>query len=692
MLPISKKICLASFLLLWIVTCNTIRGHQLQTPQKEVASRDSIPKSILNSVYSLGDVVITAKEVNRGLIAPQVLSKEELKTMNSLSVADAIRFFSGIQLKDYGGIGGIGTLDIRNMGTNPMNVFYNGIQLKNSQRGQIDLGVFSLDNIDNVQLYNGQKSQIFQSAKEFGYSGSIYLTSRRPEFKEGDQANMKASLKAGSFGMFNPSVLFEYKISDDISASFSGEWTNANGRYKFNYRRKDQRGDIVFDTTAVRQNGDINSTRLEAGLYGIIDGGKWTIRAYNYNSEKGIPGAIVNNEFRPGERLFDRMSFIQATMDKRISEKFHSSLNMKYSNEYTPYTSYETYTDNKYYQKEFYFSSANLYSILENWDLSLSVDFQYNNLDATYNRVENEKTFPSPTRYSTWVSGATSFEWWKLKAQTSMLLNLANHKVKQNDTPRNKSVFTPSVIVVFKPFDKHELSLNAYLKQMFRMPTFNDLYYTDMGNPFLKPEHSTQYNVGIKYSKDPKFDFWKNFEIESNAYYHEIKDKIIAYPRGMKYIWEILNLGKVEVKGINVSMGNIFEVAPQMYVNLKARYTYEEAQDFSNRQDSYYGHQIPYIPLHSGSAMVALKYHGWSAFYSFIYTGERYNQQENFYFNYTQPFYTSDLALVKEIEMKNHRRLKLSAEINNLFSQDYDVILNYPMPKINYRFTISIEL
>ena len=31
-------------------------------------------------------------------------------------------------------------------------------------------------------------------------------------------------------------------------------------------------------------------------------------------------------------------------------------------------------------------------------------------------------------------------------------------------------------------------------------------------------------------------------------------------------------------------------------------------------------------------------------------------------------------------------------EINNLFSQDYDVIINYPMPKRNYRFTLSIEL
>ena len=37
----------------------------------------------------------------------QSLSGEQLKKLNSLSVADALRYFSGIQLKDYGGIGGI---------------------------------------------------------------------------------------------------------------------------------------------------------------------------------------------------------------------------------------------------------------------------------------------------------------------------------------------------------------------------------------------------------------------------------------------------------------------------------------------------------------------------------------------------------------------------------------------------------
>lgn len=36
--------------------------------------------------------------------------------------------------------------------------------------------------------------------------------------------------------------------------------------------------------------------------------------------------------------------------------------------------------------------------------------------------------------------------------------------------------------------------------------------------------------------------------------------------------------------------------------------------------------------------------------------------------------------------------LKVTAEVNNVFDQAYDVVLNYPMPMRNYRFGIAIEL
>ena len=58
-------------------------------------------------------------------------------------------------------------------------------------------------------------------------------------------------------------------------------------------------------------------------------------------------------------------------------------------------------------------------------------------------------------------------------------------------------------------------------------------------------------------------------------------------------------------------------------------YTYQKAQDLTDPSDSYYGGQIPYIPWHSGSAIVTLGWRGWELNYSFIYTGERYDASAN---------------------------------------------------------------
>ncbi|MDR1526123.1 MAG: TonB-dependent receptor plug domain-containing protein, partial [Dysgonamonadaceae bacterium] len=133
----------------------------------------------LDTTLTLKEVVVVGDRY-REVIPSQRLSGEKLEALSSFSVADAIRYFSGVQIKDYGGIGGLKTVDIRSMGTNHSGVFYDGIQLGNAQNGQIDLGKFSLDNIEEISMYNGQKSEIFQAAKDFGSAGTVYLRTRRP--------------------------------------------------------------------------------------------------------------------------------------------------------------------------------------------------------------------------------------------------------------------------------------------------------------------------------------------------------------------------------------------------------------------------------------------------------------------------------------------------------------------------------
>lgn len=243
----------------------------------------------------LEEVVVTTHKQANDIIPAQILSGDELRKLNSNSVADALRYFSGVQIKDYGGVGGIKTVNIRSMGTNHTGVVYDGVELGNAQNGQIDLGQFSLDNIETISLYNGQKSEILQPAKDFGSAGSIYMRTRLPKFESGETYHARGTIRTGSFDLINPSALVELKLSSRVNASLSAEWINSSGKYKFRYRRVNPAGELAYDTTAVRQNGDINATRIELNINGSFRTGNWNLKAYNYNSERGVPGAIVNN-------------------------------------------------------------------------------------------------------------------------------------------------------------------------------------------------------------------------------------------------------------------------------------------------------------------------------------------------------------------------------------------------------------
>ncbi|HBL32389.1 MAG TPA: TonB-dependent receptor [Porphyromonadaceae bacterium] len=655
-----------------------------------------------DTLHNLPEVVVTAKSYKE-VIPAQKLTGEELKALNSFSVADAIRFFSGIQIKDYGGIGGLKTVNIRSMGTNHVGVFYDGIQLGNAQNGQIDLGKFSMDNIEEISLYNGQKSDIFQPAKDFGSSGSVYLRSRTPSFEGNKKHNLKAVFKTGSFELINPSILYEYKINDNVSASVNGEFINSSGKYKFRYKRVfPGTYEVMYDTTAIRQNGDIRSIRLESGLYGTLPSGYWKWKAYYYDSERGIPGAIVNNVFKRSQRQWDRSFFTQGSFQKKFSAGYEILVNVKYAYDYMRYLNPDTtlmLIDNTFHQREGYLSVAQRYAITPNWDVSLSADVQYNTLTSDMDG------FVFPKRLTSLIALATAAELGNFKMQGSVLATFVRERINSGNTAADDSVraapdkrqFTPAFFLSYKPFRDKNFNIRAFYKYIFRMPTFNDLYYTDIGNINLKPEFTHQYNLGFQYNKTYKTGFVKEWLWQTDAYYNEVTDKIVAVPKGSgQYRWMMMNLGYVEIRGVDIAASAVTEPVKDVFLNMKLSYTYQKAQDFTRRksellQRSTYGGQIAYIPWHNGSLIASVLYKSWQLNYSFIYVGERYHSSANIRTEYEQPWYTNDVAIIKKFRFRN-TDIRLAAEINNLFSQDYEVVLNYPMPERNYKLSLTVEL
>lgn len=222
------------------------------------------------------------------------------------------------------------------------------------------------------------------------------------------------------------------------------------------------------------------------------------------------------------------------------------------------------------------------------------------------------------------------------------------------------------------------------------MPTLNDLYYTFIGNKNLNPEYTNQYNAGITYERNLKGLWLKRLELQADAYFNQVDDKIIAMPTSNQFRWTMLNLGYVEIRGVDAAIQGYWNMG-SVELSTRLNYTYQKAQDFTDPGSRYYGGQIPYIPWHSGSFILNGSHRGWDWNYSFIYTGERYESVANIIENYAQPWYTHDISGSKIFRIKE-KKLQITAELNNIFNQQYEVVQCYPMPGINFKIKIKFTL
>ena len=152
----------------------------------------------------------------------------------------------------------------------------------------------------------------------------------------------------------------------------------------------------------------------------------------------------------------------------------------------------------------------------------------------------------------------------------------------------------------------------------------------------------------------------------------------------------MVNLGKVDIKGIDVT-GNVqLQPCEKLRINLSGNYTYQRALDVTDKEGKTYKHQIAYTPRVSGSGQIAIETPWINFSYSMLYAGKRYCLGQNISEN-RLPSYT-DLSLSAYRDF-NIRKLRLTAnvEVLNLLNKNYEIVKNFPMPGRSVRGTLKIS-
>ncbi len=638
--------------------------------------------------HSIQEVTISEKYLNsevRSTTPLQILSAKIIEQLHVLQVSDALKYFSGVTVKDYGGIGGLKTISVRSLGGNHTAVSYDGITLTDCQTGQIDLGRFSLENVDILSLNSGQSDNIFQPARLFASASVLNIKTLTPKFSNSKKINGKISLKAGSFGFLNQALTLEGEISKKVSATFSGEWLSADGKYPYTLYN----GSNV--SNEIRQNTDVQNLRLEGTVYSNFSQNETAyIKVYFYQSERGLPGATIlyNAESSSKQRIWDHTFFTQAHYEKEFSKSWLFQTNAKFNSGYLryldpTYQNSEGKLENSYEQTEYYASGSVLFRAFENLSFSASTDGSISSLSSDL------ANFVFPTRYSWLTAVAAKYVTNQMLATASLLSTVVNETVKSGSATNNPPQLSPYISLSVKPFVTEDFRVRMFYKNIFRLPSFNDLYYSQVGNRNIKPEKTNQYNLGLTYSKSIEKSL-KLISITADIYHNDVIDKIVAYPNKDTFFWTILNYGKVAIDGIDLTAETTIQPSKKLGILLGANYSYQRALIVTDPSARDYNNQIPYTPRISGSGRIGIETPWIDLSYSLLWSGKRYAVNQNYAENSLPAYADHSISVNKDFKTK-HYLIHANVEVLNLLDSNYEIVRWFPMPGRSFRATVSVR-
>lgn len=615
--------------------------------------------SRLDSVHTIRDVAVVGVRPHY-LTPSQTLAGAALQDLSTTSVADALKYFSGVQIKDYGGLGGLKTVNVRSLGSQHVGVYLDGIRITNAQNGQIDLGRYSLSNMESVALYNANRNERLQSASEYASAATVYLQTRRP-----DSTAFNVEYGAGSFGLQKLKAYFSFKKFLFVDA----EYQRTDGGYPFRFQSASE------DTVGKRRNSDICFYRLEAA--GFYKG--FTAHAYFYSSERGLPGPVVrrlSDQWDSTDRQWDRNFFLQSTY-RHTWDRFALKSNLKYAYDWLRYlqdpstNAAAMHCDNHYRQQDLYGSVSAAWNT--SWlSFTASTDLRWSDLTTNVYRSAYVYRLDSKSLLSA-IASYRGFE-----GNIALLYtHIGDHSARSAQSAAALSRLTPMLLA---SWHRRAFTVRAFHKRIFRAPTLNDLYYTLVGNAQLRPEYTSQFDLGVDY-KD------RHLHLALDAYYNRIEDKIVAIPMKSQFRWSMVNFGLVKSLGLSATAG-YDRTWGRFSLNANANYTCQRDRDYSSPHDPEYRNTIPYSPLHSASLIVDLGYDGWSLCTSWLYTGDRFALISNNRDDLLGAWQTVDLKLNKRFRIRRHS-VQATVECNNLCDSRHEVVKRYPMPGRNWKATLQ---
>jgi outer membrane cobalamin receptor len=611
-------------------------------------------------VYQQQEVVVTATRTPISSVdAPSRVTRFDVSEMQDAGFNDTksmLSFVDGIFVNDHGPAQ-IGTVCLRGTAADQTLFLFDGVSLNNVQNGVVDLFLVPTNDLSSIEISQGGSSALY-GANAVG--GVISLESKMPSTNL-----IRLDLGDGSYGgqMIGGEVGEGFgPIRIDLTAQ------RQRGINDFNFVFNDETQDFPMKFSGADYLDDSQSFQI--AFPSSIGNTSFLIQ--NVSANRGTPYALTDSTFDMTDRESDQN--IMALL-KNTGSLGH----FDYSTSAGFIYSYLKYTDPLYATDDYYkmlsVQPALQISQLEN-RLSAMLG-----IDAEFDRGYSDNMIGTKVRNRIGMFASAEYD---LRNESDLETRLFG-ALRYDDYSQFGSSLNPKAGINVKPLAEFPINLRANVGTSFRVPTFDDLYYSSPyynGNPSLKPERATDYDLGTVVELDENH-FPVHGDLDLDYYQIDMRDGIV-YQELTEFTSTEANLQKIISRGMELSMDANYK----SLISLRANYFFGRSFDASNPGSTNYEKQLVYIPREQSSLLVEITPGTLTLMAAVKYVGERFYTADNAVS--LEPFAVTSVSASARIDVDTFAILP-KASVDNLFNREYQVVYQYPMPGRTYRLGVSLQ-
>lgn len=603
---------------------------------------------ITDSVFQIREVTVSSNRMEYFSVGNKIRTMDSslMGAYTSANLSQVLSSYSQVQVNAYGL--GLSNPSLRGTGSGHTAVLWNGFNLQDLLNGGVDCSLIPINFIDDIKVQYGGGSALFGS----GAIGGVIHLNNIIDFNKG----LTYSLKTG-YGSYN-------NMYGGLNLGYSN--ANYSGFIKSFYGGA--QNDFKFKNTTEFGSPTQTLKNAERKQYGLLAG-----NAFKLSNQSKLESFFWFQDNH--ENIPPTMSTYENPNQDQQQDKFYrATISCKTWWDNADLTVRSGFSD--YFMT---FDTSHFQSIQSSTDAEYNLKINSNHLlnagiDYTYEKGISTSLTSNAQRNR--IALFTSYRFTDHKWKVA--LNLRDELINQALTPITFSLGVERSVNSF-------LQIKGIVSKNYRVPTFNDLYWANGGNPNLKCESGFNQEIGFILSKKIEKI---NICYEATGFNNKVSNWILWYP-GDKGKWYAENVNKVWARGLENDLSLSFPIH-KIIIKTSVSYSFtkstQDKADFAG--DPALDKQLIYVPLHKGLCTFTIIYKGFTLYYGQSYTGNRFTETDNS--KIVAAYTLGNISISKKILLKNFA-LTVGLQANNIWNTTYQVMQYYPMPLRNYQINIQIN-